>query len=148
MKFHKASDNIFDDLGFDRDEAANLRIRSDLMIAIMRIMRARNLKQQAAAELFGVQQPRISDLLHSKIESFTIDALINMLVRADVKVGLQIGQTNSVSPYNQTVPSVTEAATQSEPLASSKRTWLGPIAKPTHSFQHSTHQYAEAYFAS
>jgi predicted XRE-type DNA-binding protein len=76
--------NIFQDLGFSPDEADNLKIRSTLMAAIKQVIRERNLKQTAAAELFGTTQPRISELMNGRIGEFTIDSLVNMLGHAGI----------------------------------------------------------------
>ena len=85
--------NVFSDLGFPPAEAANLLLRSQLMTALMRIMQRRRLTQAGAAKLFGVSQPRISNLNRGKIDHFTVDALVNMLTRAGVKVRLVIGRS-------------------------------------------------------
>ena len=88
-----AGGNIFRDLGFPPAEAENLKIRSDLMTALQRLMLDRGLTQVQAARLFGVSQPRISDLKRDKIDRFTIDALINMLACAGVSVRFEIGRS-------------------------------------------------------
>jgi predicted XRE-type DNA-binding protein len=85
-----ADGNVFADLGFPPEEAENLKFRSSLMIEIIRIIRDRGLKQKQAAELFGVSQPRISELLHSRIDEFSIDSLINMLAHAGMTVDVSI----------------------------------------------------------
>ena len=87
-----AGGNIFRDLGFPPAEAENLKIRSDLMTALQQLMLERGLTQVQAARLFGVSQPRISDLKRDKIDRFTIDTLINMLACAGVSVRLKIGR--------------------------------------------------------
>jgi len=79
-------DNVFLDLGFSALEAANMRVRADLMIELVRIVRTRRLTQGAAAKLFGVSQPRVSDLTTGKIDRFSIDALVEMLARAGRRV--------------------------------------------------------------
>jgi predicted XRE-type DNA-binding protein len=78
--------NVFADLGFGPEEAENLRLRSNLMIQIKCIIRERGLKQREAAEMFGVSQPRISDVTRGKIGEFTIDSLVNMLGHAGIRV--------------------------------------------------------------
>ena len=85
-----ADGNIFADLGFPRPEAENLKIRSSLMIVISDIIESRGLKQNQAAKLFGVTQPRISDLLGGQIDVFTIDSLVNMLAHAGVRVEVTV----------------------------------------------------------
>ena len=87
-----AGGNVFRDLGFPPAEAENLKIRSDLMTALQQLMSKRGLTQVQAARLFGVSQPRISDLKRDKIDRFTIDTLINMLACAGVRVRLKIGR--------------------------------------------------------
>lgn len=82
--------NVFEDIGFPPDEARNLLLRTDLAIAIERIIERRGLTQAKAAKLFGVTQPRISDLMRRKLELFSIDTLIMMLTRAGVQVGLTL----------------------------------------------------------
>ena len=88
-----ADGNVFADLGFPPAEAENLLLRSELMTALMRIIARRRLTQTQAAKLFAVTQPRISDLNRDKIDRFTLDALVNMLARAGVKVRLVIGRS-------------------------------------------------------
>jgi predicted XRE-type DNA-binding protein len=88
-----ADGNVFADLGFPPAEAENLLLRSELMTALMRIIERRRLTQTQAAKLFAVTQPRISDLNRDKIDRFTLDALVNMLAHAGVKVRLVIGRS-------------------------------------------------------
>lgn len=88
-KQNKIRNNVFEDLGFDPAEAANLKIRSDLMLEIRRYIEKNSLTQKKAAELMGVDQPRISKLLKGKIELFTIDILIQMLERAGIHIVLK-----------------------------------------------------------
>jgi predicted XRE-type DNA-binding protein len=63
------------------------------MTALQRLMAERGLTQVQAAKLFGVSQPRISDLKRDKIDRFTIDTLVNMLAHAGIKIGLRVGRT-------------------------------------------------------
>jgi predicted XRE-type DNA-binding protein len=80
-KITRSSGNVFSDLGFGKEEAQHLQIRSTLMIAIQKIIDERQLTQAQAADVFGVTQPRISDLVRGKIELFSIDMLVTMLAR-------------------------------------------------------------------
>jgi predicted XRE-type DNA-binding protein len=85
-KLHRSSGNVFRDLGFPPDEAEHLQVRSDLMIRLTRILEARGLTQAAAATLLGVTQPRISDLMRGKVDRFSIDNLVELLSRVDLRV--------------------------------------------------------------
>lgn len=90
METTPSTGNVFADLGFSPEEAENLKIRSTLMSSIRQIMQSQGLKQTDAAELFGVSQPRISDLVRGKIELFSIDALVNMLAHAGRHVQISV----------------------------------------------------------
>jgi predicted XRE-type DNA-binding protein len=81
-----ADGNVFEDIGFPPDEARNLKIRAMLMAAVEEFIEERGLTQAQAAELMGVSQPRISDLVRGRIDQFTIDSLINMLTNAGIPV--------------------------------------------------------------
>lgn len=85
--------SVFYDICDTPEEAHNLTLRSELIIQIEQIIRRRNLTQNRAAKLFGVTQPRISDLIRGKIDLFSLDTLITMLTRAGVPVHLVIEQT-------------------------------------------------------
>jgi predicted XRE-type DNA-binding protein len=82
----RSSGNVFADLGFDEDESEHLRIRSALMATLREVLVERELTQAAAAAVFDVSQPRVSDLMRGKIDLFSIDALVDMLARAGVRV--------------------------------------------------------------
>ena len=75
----------------------NLRIRSSLMIQVRQLIKARHLTQVAAARLFGVSQPRMSDLVRGKIDLFSIDALVKMLASAGVGVTISIRPQSRVA---------------------------------------------------
>ncbi len=85
-KLRRSSGNVFRDLGFSAPQAENLRIRSELMVRLRRVIESEELTQAAAARLFGVTQPRVSDLVRGRIELFSIDTLVNMLAKAGVRV--------------------------------------------------------------
>ena len=50
------------------------------------------MSQAQAAQLFGVTQPRISDLMRGKINLFGLDALVNMASAAGLHVDMRIRQ--------------------------------------------------------
>ena len=86
VKMQRGSDNVFADLGFPPDEAANLQLRSDLMIQLRKRLAALRVTQAHAARLLGVSQPRVSDLMRGRIDRFSIDMLIKLLGKVGVEV--------------------------------------------------------------
>ena len=86
----RSSGNVFADLGFRPKDAEHLRIRSALMATVRKLIDDRGLTQTKAAALFGVSQPRVSDLVRGRIELFSVDTLIEMLARVGVRVELVV----------------------------------------------------------
>ena len=94
-KITRSSGNVFKDLGFGREEAEHLMIRSELMIKIEKLLKARGLTQAEAAKIMRVSQPRVSDLLRGRLDLFSTDALIDMLARLGVSVRLAFASSKS-----------------------------------------------------
>ena len=89
-KITPSTGNVFEDLGFPKEEAENLKVRSTLMAIIRAIIEEDGLTQAQAATLFGVTQPRISDLARGKIDLFSIDALVNMVAASGRHVDVSV----------------------------------------------------------
>lgn len=90
IEITRGSGNVFTDLGFPPDEAANLRLRSDLVIQLRKRLAALGDTQAEWAEILGVSQPRVSDLLRGKIERFRVDTLIAFLGKTGAEVRLTV----------------------------------------------------------
>ena len=97
VKIRRSSGNVFRDLGFPKPEAENLKIRTDLMIRLSKVIEGRRLTQTQAATLFGVTQPRISDLVRGKIDRFSIDTLVAMLGHAGIRIQIVVGRRSNVA---------------------------------------------------
>lgn len=83
-------ENVWDALEATPAEAANMTLRSRLLIAIGQQVRSWNLTQSAAARRLGVTQPRLNDLLRGRINNFSVDTLINIATQAGLSVRLDI----------------------------------------------------------
>src|ERR1700683_3618569 len=79
-------DNVLDAIEDDPAVAANLKLRSLLMIELERHIKREKWTQAKAARLLGVTQPRISDLMRGKINSFGLDMLVKMATSAGLRV--------------------------------------------------------------
>ncbi|WP_321959852.1 helix-turn-helix domain-containing protein [Paraburkholderia sp. J7] len=90
-------DSVWDALENTPEAAQNMTLRSDLMITLEEHIKRNKLTQTQAAALFGVTQPRVSDLMRGKIDLFSLDSLINMAVAAGMKVELRI---TAASPHD------------------------------------------------
>ena len=94
VKVTRSRGSVFRHLGFPAEEAEHLKVRADLMMRLQKIIAARGLTQRHAAEILHVTQPRVSDLLRGRIDLFSSDALIDMLARLGLRVGLIVKPAN------------------------------------------------------
>jgi len=82
------STGVFHNMGFSREEAEHLNVRSELMASLQKLISSRGLKQAQAAKVLGVTQPRVSNLIRGRIDLFSIDTLVDMLARLGISVKL------------------------------------------------------------
>jgi predicted XRE-type DNA-binding protein len=83
-------DNVWDAIEDDPAVAENLKLRSLLMIELERHIKREKWTQAKAAKLLGVTQPRISDLMRGKINSFGLDMLVKMAAAAGLRVKMRV----------------------------------------------------------
>ena len=86
----KSSGNVFLDLGFPPEEAAVLKLRSDLMCDLREFIDRNRLTQSQADRLLGITQSRVSDLVRGKWEKFSLEMLITLVARTGRKVQLKL----------------------------------------------------------
>lgn len=67
--------NAFDVITNSKEEANELQVRADLMIALRGIVEEKGWKRAEAGEVFKLSQPQVSDLLQGKIDKLSIDLL-------------------------------------------------------------------------
>ncbi|WP_105401918.1 XRE family transcriptional regulator [Neorhizobium sp. T7_12] len=82
--------NVWDALEDTPAEAANLSMRSTLLIAIEQKVRNWNVTQKDAAARLGITQPRLNDLLRGRIANFSLDALVELAGKVGLSVRLDI----------------------------------------------------------
>lgn len=82
--------SVWDAIEDTPEETENLKLRSSLMLALKKHLAQNNISQAQAAKLFGVTQPRISDLIRGKISLFSLDALVNMAAAASLHVEIRV----------------------------------------------------------
>lgn len=75
----RASGNVFADLGLP--DADGRMLNAQLAIQIRRFIEAKGWTQTEAAEAVGLDQPKVSNLLHGRLAGFSVDRLLNILNR-------------------------------------------------------------------
>ncbi len=83
-------ESVWDALEDDPVRRENLRLRSELMITISEAIKDRGLKQQDAAELLHISQPRVSALLKGRINEFRLDALVDLVHQMGLHVSINV----------------------------------------------------------
>jgi predicted XRE-type DNA-binding protein len=84
--------SIWDAIEDTPQDAANMKARSELMLAIREVVDGWSLTQSDAAARIGVTQPRMNDLLRGRIDKFSLDALLNLAHAAGLSVAWSISQ--------------------------------------------------------
>lgn len=82
--------SIWDAIADSPEEAANLRMRAELMRKIATLVKKAGWTQADAARRCGVTQPRLNDLMRGKISRFSLDALVNIATALGWKVSVQL----------------------------------------------------------
>lgn len=82
--------SVWDAIEDTPEEAENMKLRSSLILALKKHLVHNNISQAQASKLFGVTQPRISDLMRGKINLFSLDALVNMAATAGLHVEIRV----------------------------------------------------------
>jgi predicted XRE-type DNA-binding protein len=85
-------DSVWDALENSPAEAATMKARSGLMIAIRDAEDGWQLTQADAAKRLGVTQSRMNDLLRGRIEKFSLDALMILATEAGLTVEWRVGR--------------------------------------------------------
>ena len=102
----------------------HLRLRAELMGAVRDLIRRRGLRQRDAAALFGVAQPRVSDLVRGKLALFSIDTLVDMLAAGGVRVEAKLHAVRGSRGQRPAVRSETDDPSHGE------QSNAGPVRAP------------------
>jgi len=90
LRKERSSGNVFRDVGYPPEQAQNLLLRSHLMTRVERFVKSSGITQRECAAQLGLTQPRLNDLLRGRIEKFSLDALVNVVSRAGMRVEMKI----------------------------------------------------------
>ena len=92
MNITKKYSDVWEAISDTPTEAANLKIRSQLMIALTEYVNGRAITQEEASKLLGVPRSRVSELINGRISKFSIDKLVNMASRVNLETHIVVKQ--------------------------------------------------------
>ena len=78
LELEPSTGNVFADLGLA--DAGEHLIKAGLVVRIDRTIRQRKLTQAAAAQLIGIDQPKISAMLAGRFRGYSVERLMRFLV--------------------------------------------------------------------
>lgn len=90
---HKSSGNVFADLGIENSE--EYLAKSELAAEILRIVQRRRLTQAETAELLGIRQPKVSELLRGRLDGFSTDRLLRFITCLGYDVHIKISKVRA-----------------------------------------------------
>jgi predicted XRE-type DNA-binding protein len=77
IEVYHGSDNVFADMGLPNPEER--LAKAQLSIKIHEIIKKRHLTQAQAAELLGIDQPKVSALIRGRLSGFSMERLFHFL---------------------------------------------------------------------
>jgi len=86
---HDSTGNVFEDMGMP--DAEERLAKAELARVIRKEIRERGLSQSETAELLGIKQPDVSDLVRGKLSRFSMERLERFLNALDLEIRIQIG---------------------------------------------------------
>lgn len=90
IEVHVGSGNVFEDLGLE--DAPELTLKSDLAERVARAVRSRGWTQKRAAEMAGLKQPDLSNIVNGRVDGISIERLFLVLNRLGYSVRVQVDE--------------------------------------------------------
>jgi predicted XRE-type DNA-binding protein len=84
----ESSGNIYADLGIE--DAAKLKIKSDLVIQIIKAMKRLGLTQDQAAKRMGISQPKVSGMIRGDFSNLSERKLMDCLARLGFNIEIRV----------------------------------------------------------
>jgi len=87
---HIVKGNIFDALGFSASEASALKIKAEILSAILEHVRAKGYTQAQLVDILDEYQPSVSSLLKGRISQVSIEKLLRYADRLHLKTSIAV----------------------------------------------------------
>jgi len=87
---HIVKGNVFDALGFSASEASALKVKAEILSAILQQVRAKGYTQAQLVDLLDEYQPSISNLLKARITQVSIEKLLRYADRLHLETSVEV----------------------------------------------------------
>ena len=96
IEYEVSSGNVFKDFGYANPEEA--KAKWDLAFLIRSVIEDKELTQDMAAELMGIDQPKVSKITRGILSEFTIERLMRYLVALGIDIEIKPKEKNCRTP--------------------------------------------------
>ena len=94
---HIVRGNVFDALGFSASEASALKIKAELLSAILEHVKVKGYTQAQLADVLDEYQPSVSNLLRGRISQVSIEKLLRYADRLHLHTSIAVRPTEGRS---------------------------------------------------
>lgn len=95
--------NVFEAFTDDPVQFNMQSLKTKLLMVVIKLIRQKGWTQSTAAQELQVSQPRMSNLFKGQLSKFSIDTLLEMLVRLGYKLDADFDPTNDSVPLELTL---------------------------------------------
>lgn len=95
IRFERGSGNVFADLGLPNPDLA--LAKAELVQRIRGLIAERKLTQAKAAELLGLDQPKVSALVRGRVEGYSLERLFRFLNALGQQVEITVRPTTNAN---------------------------------------------------
>ena len=93
IEIEAGTGNVFVDLGYTDAKERTLKV--ELALEVNRLLKERKLTQAHAAELLGIVQPHVSDLVRYRLNRFSVERLMQFLTQLGQDVEIRIAKRSA-----------------------------------------------------
>ena len=94
-------DSLLEGMQLPVDEKEILKVKVQIWQRVVGEIQASNASQREAANLLGVSQPRVCNLMNGKLALFSVDALIGFLARCGRRLVVVTSQIDKATRSEQ-----------------------------------------------
>jgi predicted XRE-type DNA-binding protein len=87
---HIVKGNVFDALGFSRSEASALKVKAEILSAILEHVRAKGYSQAQLVDILDEYQPSVSNLMKGRISQVSIEKLLRYADRLCLQTSIAV----------------------------------------------------------
>jgi predicted XRE-type DNA-binding protein len=97
---------VFEDIGFSRSEALELRVKAEVYAELINFIRQSGMTQKELSAALGIHQPDVSTLLSGRVSKFSVGKLIQFAGRLNLVAEVKLSRPKQARRPPGTVKNV------------------------------------------